>query len=97
MRLLLTKRYAVLRLETLSRDRRVGGKSDSQQRSSVSSNCNSESRPRAIEAVYSLAKDVAQLDEVTALKKKKCILGIASYNENFQSRKKQLKLLIRNA
>ena len=61
----LTKFYAVLRLETLSCDRRIGGKSDSQQYSSVSSNCNSESRPRTIEPFYSLAKDVGQLNEVT--------------------------------
>jgi len=65
---LLTKRYAVLRLETLSCDRTVGGKSDPQQRSPVSSNCNSESRPRATEPFYSLAKDVGQLNEVTAEK-----------------------------
>ena len=66
---LLTKRYAVLRLETLSCDRKVGGKSNSQRRSSVSSNCNSDSRPRATESVYSLAKNVGQLDEVTAVRK----------------------------
>ena len=66
---LLTKRYAVLRLETLPCDRKVGGKSDSQERSSVSSNCNSDSRPRATESVYSLAKDICQLDEVTAVRK----------------------------
>ena len=66
---LLTKGNAVLRLETLPCDRKVGGKSDSQERSSVSSNCNSDSRPRATESVYSLAKNVSQLDEVTAVRK----------------------------
>jgi len=64
-----TRRYAVLRLETLSCDRRVGGKSDSQQRSSVSSNCNSESRPRATEPFYGLVKVVGQLNDVKAANK----------------------------
>ena len=67
---LLTKRYTVLRPETLSCDRRVGGKSDSQQRSSVSSNCNSESRIRATEPFYALAKDVAQLNDVKTANKR---------------------------
>ena len=58
-----------MRLETLSCEKTVGGKSDSQYRSSISSNCNSESRPEATESVYCSAKDVDQLDEVTAEKK----------------------------
>lgn len=66
MILLLTRRYAVLRFETLSCDRRVGGKSDAKQRSSVSANCNSESRPRATEPVYYLVKDVGRLNDVKA-------------------------------
>jgi len=63
---LLTKRYAVLRIETLSCNRVIGDKPDSQQRSSISSDCNGESRPRALEPFYSLAKNVSQLNEVTA-------------------------------
>jgi len=55
---LLTKRYAVLCVESLSSVGRVCDKPDSQQCSSVSCNCNSESRPRATDLFYSLAKDI---------------------------------------
>ena len=54
----------------------VGGKSDCQQGSSDSSNCNSESRPKATKPFYSLAKDVDQLNEVTAVTKRSLPISI---------------------
>lgn len=71
-----------MRLETLSCDKAVGGKSDSQYRSSVSSNCNGESRTRPTESAYISAKAVGQLDEVTAVKKEN-IEKINTYKSPF--------------
>jgi len=68
-------------LETLSCDGKVCDKHDSQQCSSVSSNCNGESQPGASEPFYSLTKDVGQLNEVTA--EQKMYTGTALY-ENFK-------------